>query len=229
MNLHSFPALVLLSAAGCVATSSQVERLEAKVDRLLAHTQRETLAQIFGEQAEAIQDRIEVLDQEERRRMDTLVSEYQSGSKSVEEVRGHLVNVLGGTTRVVSTGRGIWVRDEGGDKLRAVARETKIADCRRLTESELPESIADNRRLARFTWGAGEVDGRTVLFPWELTMSSFAREIAENTARRTAEELMRMSEGRGWSRPVHIKVTTEDPSDVKISTPWAEDVYVEEE
>lgn len=215
-----------LTLSSCAAYW-QAENIENKVDRLLANTKRETLAEIFGGQAREISAKIDDLDRKEKERLDTMLTEYQQGSSSIDEVRTNLLSVLGGSTRVVSSSRGIWVRDESGEKLRTVARDGKIEGCRRLDPDDLPATIAESRRLNRFTWGAGEVDGETVYFPWELTMSTFTKEIVENTARRTAQEFLRMSEGRGWKRPVYIKVITETPEDrVKISPPEIEEVYV---
>jgi outer membrane murein-binding lipoprotein Lpp len=223
-RIFVLPCTLLL--AGC-ATTWHLDSVEAKVDRLLANTQRETLAEIFGQQSQEIASKMDELDARERERLDELLGEYQKGASSIEEVRTNLLSVLGGTTRVVSSRRGIWVRDLDGEKRVAIARDTKIAEARRLEPAQLPPSIADNRALARFTWGEGEVDGETVLFPWELTMSTFTKEIVENTARRTAQEFLRMSEGRGWKRPVYIKVITETPEDeVKVSPPGVEEVYV---
>lgn len=220
------PVALSLGLSGC-ATLWQAQNIEKKVDDLIAATKRETLAEIFGDQAREISTKIDDLDQKEKERLDAVLAEYQRGSATLDEVRTDLLSVLGGSTRVVSGSRGIWVRDEAGDKLRTVPREGKIEKCRRLEPSELPAGIANNRRLERFTWGQGEVNGETVLFPWELTMSTFTKEIVENTARRTAQEFLRMSEGRGWRRPVYIKVITETPEDrVQISPPEIEEVYV---
>lgn len=226
MKTRFFVPALSLALSGC-ATTWHLESVEAKVDRLLANTQRETLSEIFGEQSREISSKMDELDAQEQARLDTLLTEYQKGSSSLEEVRSNLLSVLGGSTRVVSSRRGIWVRDGEGDKLVAIARNTRIEKAQRLEPEQLPARIADNRRLGRFTWGEGVVDGERVIFPWELTMSTFTKEIVENTARRTAQEFLRMSEGRGWNRPVYIKVTTETPEDeVKISPPGVEEVYM---
>lgn len=225
--IRSSGLLLALFLSGC-ATTWHLDEVEAKVDRLLANTQRETLAEIFGDQAQVISTRIDSLEATERENLDALLGEYQSGNSSVEEVRTNLMSVLGGTTRTVSSDRGIWVRDLDGNKLKAIARDTKLEGATRLEAADLPSTITDNRRLTKLDWGKAELDGEEVLFPWQLTMSTFTREIVENTARRTAQELLRMSEGRGWNRPVYIKVITETGEDqVKIAPNGVEEVYVE--
>lgn len=225
--MKRFVSLVLGLVTSACATSSHMDRVEEKVDRLLANTKRETLAEIFGDQAQEISTKIDDLDQNEKTRLDTVLDAYQEGNANLEDVRKNVFSVLGGSTRVVSSGRGIWVRDLEGDKVSAIARDAKLENCQRVDPEELPESIARSRRLNRFTWGHGELNGEPVLFPWELTMSTFAKEVVENTARRTAQEFLRMSEGRGWNRPVYIKVTTDTEEDpVKISPPGVEEVYV---
>ncbi len=216
----------LLVSWGC-ATTWHLESVEKKVDRLLIATRREALTEIFGEQSREITRKMDELGDSERTRLDALLTEYQRGSATLDEVRQDLLSVMGGSTRVVSSDRGIWVRGEGGQKKQVLARDAKIQGCRRLEPGELPGPIADDRRLGKFSWGAGEVGGETVIFPWELTMSTFTREVVENTARRTAQEFLRMTEGKGWKRPVYIKVVTEAGEDqIQISPPGVEDVFV---
>lgn len=224
---HLAPALVLLFATGC-SSYWQVGRLEEKVDRLLLSTKRETLSEIFGEQSREITQKMDKLSESERKQLDQLVESYERGSETLEDVRSNMFSVMGGSDRVVSSGKGIWVRDGAGSKVQAIRRDTKIVKCQRLEAAELPERISGNRRLAKFTWGKGQLDGETVLFPWELTMSSFTREIVENTAKRTVQEFLRMQGDKGWNRPVHIKVITEDPGQsVTISHPGSEEIFVE--
>ncbi len=217
--------LCLLMNTGC-STYWQASRIEEKVDRLLRNTKRETLAQIFGANAREITAKLDELEEKDAGRMDELVESYERGNTTLEAVRGDMISVLGGTTRVVSSGKGIWVRDEDGAKLKAIGRNKEIESCQRIEEDDLPEKLARNRRLSKMTWGKGTLNGETVLFPWRLTMSRFAKEIVENTARRTAQEILRMSGEKGWSRPVHIQVITE-PNGISISHPGAEEVYVE--
>lgn len=216
----------LLLCTGC-SSYWQASRIEEKVDRLLLNTKRETLTEIFGENSREITRKIDELDSSESDRMDELVESYQRGQSTLEDVRGNMISVLGGTTRVVSSGRGIWIRDDSGTKLKTIRRDSKIKNCQRVSEEDLPSKIANKRGLAKFTWGTGTVKGETVFFPWELTMSTFAKEIVENTARRTAQEFLRMSGDKGWSRPVHIKVITETPGQgVTISHPGSDEIYV---
>jgi hypothetical protein len=217
--------LCLLMTTGC-SSYWQARRIEDKVDRLLRNTKRETLAQIFGANAREITAKLDDLEDKDATRMNELVESYERGNSTLEAVRGDMISVLGGTTRVVSSGKGIWVRGEDGTKLKAIGRNKAIENCQRIEVENLPEKLAKNRRFAKMTWGKGTLNGETVLFPWRLTMSRFAKEIVENTARRTAQEILRMSGDKGWSRPVHIQVITE-PTGVSISHPGAEDVFVE--
>lgn len=206
----------------------QASRIEEKVDRLLVNTKRETLSEIFGDNSREITRKMDELSTEEKESLDELVESYERGQATLEDVRGNMISVLGGTTRVVSAGKGIWVRDEDGSKAKVLRRNAKIEGCQRVDPSELPDRITGHRKLRKFTWGKGTLKGETVIFPWELTMSTFAKEIVENTARRTAQEFLRMSGDKGWSRPVHIKVITETPGQgVTISHPGAEEIYVE--
>ncbi|MCA9548425.1 MAG: hypothetical protein KC933_00220 [Myxococcales bacterium] len=216
----------LLLTTGC-SSYWQASRIEEKVDQLLLNTKRETLGEIFGDSARDITSKMEDLSDDEKEKLDELVESYQRGNATLEDVRGNMISVLGGTTRVVSGGKGIWVRDDQGNKKKTLRRDAKIADCQRVNPEDLPGRIANNKGLANYTWGKGTVKGDTVYFPWELTMSTFAKEIVENTARRTAQEVLRMSGEKGWSRPVHIKVITESGQAVTISHPGSEEIYVE--
>ena len=225
--MKRFALTILLLYCVACATQGQARRIEEKLDQLVQATRRETLTEIFGTQSQEITQKIDELESSDRKNLDVMLSEYQRGQSSLEEVRTNVVSVLGGTTRVVSSGRGIWVRDELGAKLRPIGRKTKIEKAQRLSPEELPDAISNSTRLSRYTWGRGEVDGETVVFPWELTLSSFALEIVENTAQRTAQELLRLSDEKGWRRPVTIKVVTESPEGVSITHPGVEDVFVE--
>jgi hypothetical protein len=218
--------VALLSPAGC-ATYWQASRLEEKVDLLLKNTKRETLAQIFGDQTLEITRKMETLSSEEKQSLDKLVDGYQQGNATLDDVRSNMLSVLGGSTRVVASGRGVWLRDSDGKKLLTLGREGKIEKCERLLPTDLPETITNQAGLASYSWGRGEVNGQTVLFPWELTMSEFAKEIVENTARRTAQEIIRMTGDRGWSKPVQIKVVTDVPGQsVTVEHSGSEEVYV---
>ena len=217
---------LLLFGTGC-SSYWQASRIEEKVDRLLLNTKRETLSEIFGDQARDITSKMDSLSDDEQGKLDDLVESYQRGNATLEDVRGNMISVLGGTTRVVSGGKGIWVRDEQGQKKKTLRRDAKIEGCQRVDPAQLPAKIANNKGLSGYTWGQGTVKGEAVFFPWELTMSTFAKEIVENTARRTAQEFLRMSGEKGWSRPVNIKVITESGQAVTISHPGSEEIYVE--
>lgn len=87
--------------------------------------------------------------------------------------------------------------------------------------------MTEKQHLAAYAWGRGEVNGQEVIFPWELTMSELAKEVAENTARRTAKEIIKMTGDRGWNRPVQIRVVTEAPGQsVTIEHSGSEDIFV---
>lgn len=227
MHRLALPLVLSFSLAGC-SSYWQASRIEEKVDRLLLNTKRETLAEIFGDNSREITAKMEQLSDSEKESLDELVESYERGQATLEDVRGNMISVLGGTSRVVSSGKGIWVRDADGGKRKAIRRDTKIENCQRVEADALPPRIAEHRGLSKFTWGKGTLNGETVLFPWELTMSMFAKEIVENTARRTAQEVLRMSGEKGWTRPVRIKVITETPGQgVTISHPGVEEIYVE--
>ncbi len=230
-------AALVLPASGC-ATYWQARRvdertkdLDAKLDRLLDNTRRSTLSEIFGAQTTEISARLEGLSQDDRQSFERLMAEYQRGASTLEEVRAGMISMLGGGRREVSASRGIWVRDMNGTKLKAISRNTAIENCAKLSDDEIPAAIRDKAALMQFSWGRGELDGTPIIFPWELTLSSFARDIVENTARRTAEEVMKMAGESGWNRPIRIQVST-DPSGkgLKISTPGAEnEIYITNE
>lgn len=206
-------ALVLFATTAC-APFWQVNRIEEKVDRLVASTNRSTLSEIFGEQTESVMRKMERLSEDERYKLDELLTQYEKGSGSLEQI----VSVMGGGEREVASARGIWVRNEYGEKLKAIARNTKLKGCRRMLEDELPEPITKRKSLLAYNWGKAELNGETVMFPWDLTISSFTKEIVENTAKRTAEEFIKMGGDKKFKRPIQIQITTsaEDGS-LKIS------------
>ena len=220
-------ALTIASLSGC-APFWQVRRIEDKVDRLVQNTNRATLSEIFGEQTDSITQRIETLGAEEKEQLDTILATYERGAGTLDEVRGRLFSVLGGGERVVSSARGIWVRNEEGKKIKAIARDSKIDNARRLEAGDLPETITGKRGLMNFAWGTGTLGETTVLFPWELTISAFTKEIVENTARRTAEQFIKMGGDKAFNRPINIKITTDsDGKGVKINYPGDEnEIYV---
>ena len=206
-------ALIVLTTTAC-APFWQVNRIEDKVDRLIASTNRSTLSEIFGEQSENVMRKMESLSEEERYKLDQLLSEYEKGSGSLEEI----VSVMGGGEREVASARGIWIRNEYGEKMKAISRSTKLKGCRRISEDDLPESISSKKSLLKYNWGKGQLKGETILFPWDLTISSFTKEIVENTAKRTAEEFIKMGGDKKFKRPIQIQITTSaQDGSVKIS------------
>lgn len=218
--------LLSFTLSGC-ATYWQADDINQKLDQLLKNTQRATMSEIFGEQAQVITEKLDTASAEEKQKIDELVAEYQKGNQNVEDVRSSVLGVLGGPDRVVSSAGGIWLRDEEGKKLQTIGRNTKLKNCQRLEDDAIPEAIANNKGLGGFSWGKGEVNGKTVIFPWELTMSAFTKEIVENTARRTAQEVIRMAGDKGWRRPVYIQVVTDPKQTLKINHPGMEDeIYV---
>lgn len=211
--------LVLLAGvASACATSKDVRRLEAKVDRLLLDTNRSTLEEIFGDQAQVIAQKVDEMNTDQQTRFLQIRQQYEQGEARLEEVRGQMLTLLGGDDREVSTPSGIYLRDPEGRKLRAVADGTELLGCSRLEETDLPAPIREKDVLMQYAWGAGVCQGERILFPWELTISAFTREIAAATARRTAQELTRMRGDKAWSRPIYIQVSTEDAERLTIST-----------
>ncbi|MEE2900825.1 MAG: hypothetical protein VYC39_00770 [Myxococcota bacterium] len=226
--MQTFIPLLLcaLVGQGC-ASYWQASRLEEKLDRLVKNTRRETLSEIFGEQSRVISKKVEDLSAKEQNKLDDIIDAYERGSSSIEEVRGQVMSSLGGSDRVVASSRGIWLRDDGGTKLLAVSRNTSLTECKQVSEDELPDSLASNRRLKKYTWGIGQYKGQKVLFPWRLTMSKFTKEIVENTAKETARQILKMSGDKGWNRPVYIQVSTNAPGELKVAHQGEDEIYVE--
>lgn len=203
---------------GC-ATKQDFNRLERKVDILIrASDNRPTIEEIFGEQAAQISLLVDNLNAEQKRSFETLAQEYADGNLAIGEVQQKMLGVLGNNDRVVSTTRGVYVRDSSGNKLKAIPIDTKIVNCQLLTRDKIPTAIQQKKVLKRFSWGQGKLSGQTVLFPWELTISSFTKEVAEQTARRTAEEFIKMGGEKQWQRPIEIQISTEKDDQIKIST-----------
>ena len=73
-------AAIVLTTTAC-APFWQVNRIEEKVDRLVASTNRSTLSEIFGEQTENVMRKMESLSEEERYKLDQLLSEYEKAFK----------------------------------------------------------------------------------------------------------------------------------------------------
>lgn len=221
-------ALVGFFSASC-ASYWQANRLEEKLDRLVKNTRRETLNEIFGEQSRAITRKVVELSEKEQHKLDNIIESYEKGSSSLEEVRGSVMTTLGGSDRVVSSARGIWLRDSDGRKLVTVSRNTGLSECERVDREALPESITRRKRLKRYEWGKGNYKGQEVIFPWRLTMSRFTKEIVENTARETARQILKMSGDKGWNRPVYIQVSTNAPGELKVTHQGEDQIFVEEQ
>ncbi|MDJ0782580.1 MAG: hypothetical protein QNJ22_11445 [Desulfosarcinaceae bacterium] len=231
MRRYGWLALVLTVAllAGC-ATKQDIERLEGKVDLLILATNRTTLDEIFGDQATEITRLVNDLDAYQKRRFENLQQEYTNGTMAVETVRQKMLSILGNNDRIVSTQRGIYIRNLQGAKLKAIATDTKIVNCQLLDVAEIPNAIQRKRVLKRYSWGRGELNGEPILFPWELTISAFTKEVAEHTARRTAQEFIKMGGEKKWQRPIKIQISTEKDDPVKITTDETEsEIYLEYE
>jgi len=207
--------LFALIATGCATRkdvtkiSTDMSRLESKIDKLLIATNRDSLEAIFGAQASSISTNIDELDETQRQRFDDLQTAYQAGSVTLEDVREKMLTLLGGGDRQVYTPSGIVIRDREGVKSGSVSNGTKIANCKKLPVENIPAVIAENKALTRYDWGTGEIEGESVIFPWDLTISSFTKEIVEATARRTAEEFMKMGGEGQFNRPIYVKIETE--------------------
>ena len=222
MTRHLLLLIPFLFSTAC-APFWVVSRIEDKVDRLVHNTDRETLNRLFGDQASVINRKMQDLNDDQKEQLHDMMGEFETGSRTLEEVRSSVLGVMGGGERVVSSKRGIWVRNNEGRKKLAIARNTKLKNCKPLADEDLPERISKSRGLSNLSWGVAEYKGEEVLFPWELTMSGFTKEIVENTARRTAEEFIKMAGDRAWNRPINIQVITEPQGNgLKISYPGEE-------
>lgn len=202
---------------GC-ATKQDFTRLESKVDLLIRATNRSALDEIFGEQASQITFLVNNLDTQLKRNFEILLQEYTNGTMAVEETQQKMLSILGNNDRVVSTRRGIYIRNLEGAKLKAIPINTKIVNCHLLAKETIPTTIQQKKVLNRFSWGQGELKGKTILFPWELTISSFTKEVAEHTAMRTAQEFIKMGGEKQWQRPIKIQISTEKDDQIKITT-----------
>lgn len=210
--------------ASCATTGDverlegDIQRLESKVDLIVQATQRSSLEEIFGDQTVSITTELNKLDSAQAKQFKELQQAYTRGAVSLEEVRGEMLSVLGNNNRIVATSRGIYIRDSEGKKLKAISNGAKITATRLLSDSQTPKSISTNTVLNKFTWGTGILEGETIVFPWELTMSTFTKEIVENTARRTAEEFIKMGGEKVWTRPVIIEVAVLESDKLNITT-----------
>ena len=227
MTRMIFALLFLMIGSSC-APFWVVQRVEDKLDRLVQNTNRSTLSQVFGDQASVITHKMNELNEEQREAMGELMAEYERGASSLDDVRSSLLAVMGGGERIVSSRRGIWVRNPDGEKVTVVSRNTKLQNCKPLNNDELPDNILAHRSLMNFSWGVGEFNDEEILFPWDLTMSKFTKEIVENTARQTAEEFIRLGGEKAWNRPINIQVITEPQGKgIKIAYPGEEnEIYV---
>lgn len=219
--IYRYRWFALIALAGLVvgcATKKDFERLESKVDLLIQATNRTTLDEIFGEQAAQITLLVNSLDSRQKRNFESLQQEYANGTLAVADVRQKMLSVLGNNDRIVSTRRGIYIRNLEGAKLKAIPINTKIVDCHLLNGEDVPTTIRQKQVLSRFSWGQGELDDKIILFPWELTISAFTKEVAEHTAVRTAQEFIKMGGEKQWQRPIQIEISTEKEDQIKVST-----------
>ncbi|MBF0226327.1 MAG: hypothetical protein HQK76_12805 [Desulfobacterales bacterium] len=226
-SLKILPVFFLfICLLGC-ATSKDISRLEAKVDKLLLATNRTTLDEIFGAQSNDITKRIETLDMSQKEKFDDLKKSYEEGFVPLNEIREQMLTLLGGNIREVASERGIYIRNLQGEKIKAISNGTKINKCRILKDAEIPQTIHNTKFIEQYSWGIGEIEGTAIIFPWELSISSFTKEIVEHTAKKTAAEFIRMGGEKKWSRPINIQITTEKDEKIKISTNEADnEIYV---
>ena len=216
----------LLTVSACSVKKDMV-RIEGKIDQLIAATNRSTLEQIFGEQAGTITQKIDGLEAGQRQEFVALQQTYQKGNMTLEDVREKMITLMGGGDREVYTPSGIVIRDPEGVKTGSVPNGTKVRKSRKITDEEIPALIAERATLKKYSWGIGEIDGEPVIFPWELTISSFTKEIVEATARRTAQEFIRMGGDQASNRPIFIQIETPNSENLKVKTSGEEDeVYV---
>ena len=107
---------------------------------------------------------MDTLSGQERERLDEILANWERGSASLEDVRTSVLSTLGGGEREVASTRGIWVRDEDGNKLSAIARGTKLVNCKKLGADDLPETITDRRSLMSYSWGLPSLETRRSCF-----------------------------------------------------------------
>ena len=114
--------------------------------------------------------------------------------------------------------KGILIRNLEGKKIAAIAKGTRITHSRLLSRPELPELIESQKSLQRYQWGVGELNGDNVMFPWELTISMLAKEIANHTSRRIINDSFRVGGERNLSRPVYIQVSVKDQEILDVNS-----------
>ena len=114
---------------------------------------------------------MDTLSGQERERLDEILQIGERGSASLEDVRTSVLSTLGGGEREVASTRGIWVRDEDGNKLWHVLRGTKLVNCKKLGADDLPEDNYRPTVAHELIPGVCSLE-TTVVFPWELTILS---------------------------------------------------------
>lgn len=97
------------------------------------------------------------------------VSKLHTDTETITPDEVKVVNI---SNRVVVTPSGIYVRDAEGNKILAIPNGTELQNARQLPNEELPLPITTNKVLHQYTWGTGQLDNQSVLFPWELTQST---------------------------------------------------------
>ncbi len=212
--------VVLLFLAGAIlsscATRTDLQRVEGKLDMLILDVNRSSLEEIFGNQASEISSRVDELNQAQRSRFEALQGTYERGSIALEDVREKMMVLVGGKDREVTTQNGIYIRDLRGKKYKAIANGACLSECERLTDEGIPDFILEREALRKYSWGVCSYDGERVVFPWDYTISSFAREIVEATARRTAQEFITMGGERRWNRPIYIQISPLDADRITL-------------
>ena len=90
------------------------------------------------------------------------VSKLHTDTETITPDEVKVVNI---SNRVVVTLSGIYVRDAEGNKILAIPNGTELQNARQLPNEELPLPITTNKVLHQYTWGTGQLDNQSVLFP----------------------------------------------------------------
>ncbi|MEW6441224.1 MAG: hypothetical protein AB1640_09865 [bacterium] len=208
--------LLTLALLGC-ATRRDVQRIDSKLNTILSQTHETSLGELFDGHSSLIAQRIDQLDENQRKRFDDLLASYQRGAVAQEELRQKIVEIVGGEDREVSAASGVLLRDAQGNRVGKAAYGSRLEDCRMLRGDQVPAYLKETPSLSSHRWGTGTWQGERIVFAWDLTVSGLTKEVVEASAKRTAQEFLRMGGDKQWSRPVYIQLYTQAaPETIKV-------------